>query len=286
MGDTGSLALGGALAALAVFTKTELLLPLIGGVFVVEALSVIIQVISFQRFGRRVFLMAPIHHHFEMKAWSETKIIVRFWIVAAICAGAAFVLVLPAVRPVHVMDGLGAACVVLGAARSGIAAAEALGRCAAGRAGRARRSQARCRGACPQASKRCSVATTRAARGVDLLVKSPGVPARRPASRAARARPGSRSGARSSSAYRLLGGAQPDRRRHRNQRQDHHHAAARPRCSSGGGVPSEVAGNVGTALSTLVGRHRARRGDRLRALELPARGRRRASAPTSRCCST
>ena len=92
MGDTGSLALGGAVAAFAVFTKTELLLPLVGGVFVIEALSVIIQVISFKRTGRRVFLMTPIHHHFEMKAWSETKIMVRFWIVAALCAGAAFVL--------------------------------------------------------------------------------------------------------------------------------------------------------------------------------------------------
>jgi phospho-N-acetylmuramoyl-pentapeptide-transferase len=92
MGDTGSLGLGGALGALAVLTKTELLLPIIGGVFVIEALSVIIQVISFRRYGRRIFLMAPIHHHFEMKAWSETTIIVRFWIVAAMLAGSAFVL--------------------------------------------------------------------------------------------------------------------------------------------------------------------------------------------------
>ena len=92
MGDTGSLALGGAVAAFAVFTKTELLLPLIGGVFVIEALSVIVQVISFKRFGKRVFLMAPIHHHFEMRAWSETKIMVRFWIMAAIFASSGFVL--------------------------------------------------------------------------------------------------------------------------------------------------------------------------------------------------
>jgi phospho-N-acetylmuramoyl-pentapeptide-transferase len=92
MGDTGSLALGGALASLAVFTKTEALLVIIGGVFVLEALSVMIQVVSFRRFGRRVFLMAPIHHHFEMKAWSETKIIVRFWILASICGGSGFVL--------------------------------------------------------------------------------------------------------------------------------------------------------------------------------------------------
>ena len=82
MGDTGSMAIGGALAAFAIMMKTEFLLLLIGGIFVIEALSVIIQVFSFKYFGRRVFLMAPIHHHFEMKAWSETKIMVRFWIVA------------------------------------------------------------------------------------------------------------------------------------------------------------------------------------------------------------
>jgi phospho-N-acetylmuramoyl-pentapeptide-transferase len=92
MGDTGSLALGGAIAALAVVTKTEVLLILLGGIFVIEALSVAIQVISFQRFRRRVFLMAPIHHHFELLGWSETKIILRFWIVAAICAAIGFTL--------------------------------------------------------------------------------------------------------------------------------------------------------------------------------------------------
>src|ERR1700753_854765 len=90
MGDTGSLGLGGAIAGLAVFTKTELLLVLLGGIFVVEALSGVIQVISFQTTRRRVFLMAPIHHHFELKAWSETKIILRFWIVASICAAIGF----------------------------------------------------------------------------------------------------------------------------------------------------------------------------------------------------
>ena len=92
MGDTGSLGLGGAIAALAVLTKTELLLIVIGGIFVIEALSVAIQVIAFQRFRRRVFLMAPIHHHFELAGWSETKIILRFWIVAAICAAIGFTL--------------------------------------------------------------------------------------------------------------------------------------------------------------------------------------------------
>ena len=90
MGDTGSLGLGGAIAGLAVMTKTEVLLILIGGIFVIEALSVVIQVISFQTTRRRVFLMAPIHHHFELKAWSETKIILRFWIIASICAAIGF----------------------------------------------------------------------------------------------------------------------------------------------------------------------------------------------------
>jgi phospho-N-acetylmuramoyl-pentapeptide-transferase len=89
MGDTGSMAIGGALAAFAIFTKTIFLLLLVGGIFVIEALSVIIQVLTFKYRGRRIFLMAPIHHHFEMKAWSETKIMVRFWIVTGLlCAGA------------------------------------------------------------------------------------------------------------------------------------------------------------------------------------------------------
>ncbi len=90
MGDTGSLGLGGAIAGLAVMTRTEVLLILIGGIFVIEALSVLIQVFSFQMFRKRVFLMAPIHHHFELQAWSETKIILRFWIVAAACGAIGF----------------------------------------------------------------------------------------------------------------------------------------------------------------------------------------------------
>ena len=92
MGDTGSMALGGALAAFAIFTKTIFLLLLIGGIFVIEALSVIIQVFTFKYLGRRVFLMTPIHHHFEMKAWSETKIMVRFWIVTGILCAVGFAL--------------------------------------------------------------------------------------------------------------------------------------------------------------------------------------------------
>src|SRR5204863_6774 len=92
MGDTGAMALGGALAAFAIFTKTIFLLLLIGGIFVIEALSVIIQVVAFKYDGRRVFLIAPIHYHFEMKAWSETKIMVRFWIVSAILCAIGFAL--------------------------------------------------------------------------------------------------------------------------------------------------------------------------------------------------
>jgi phospho-N-acetylmuramoyl-pentapeptide-transferase len=92
MGDTGSYALGGAIAAMAVMTKTEILLIVIGAIFVLEAVSVIIQVVVFKRFRRRVFLMTPIHHHFEMAAWSETKIIVRFWLIAAIFAAVGFTL--------------------------------------------------------------------------------------------------------------------------------------------------------------------------------------------------
>jgi phospho-N-acetylmuramoyl-pentapeptide-transferase len=91
MGDTGSLGLGGAIAGLAIMTNTAVLLILLGGIFVIEVLSVVIQVISFQMFRKRVFLMAPIHHHFELLAWSETKIILRFWIVAAACGAIGFV---------------------------------------------------------------------------------------------------------------------------------------------------------------------------------------------------
>lgn len=86
MGDVGALGLGGALGVLAVLTKQEVLLALVGGIFVMEALSVIIQVVSFRGFGRRVFLMTPIHHHYEKDGWCESKIIVRFWIISVLLA--------------------------------------------------------------------------------------------------------------------------------------------------------------------------------------------------------
>ncbi|MDI6712914.1 MAG: phospho-N-acetylmuramoyl-pentapeptide-transferase [Anaerosomatales bacterium] len=92
MGDTGSLGLGAAIAALAIVTKTELLLLLIGGVYLLETLSVVLQVASFKLTGKRIFRMAPIHHHFEMLGWSETKVMVRFWIITGIMAGAGFAL--------------------------------------------------------------------------------------------------------------------------------------------------------------------------------------------------
>ena len=86
MGDVGSLALGGAIGTLAVMIKQELLLVLVGGLFVLEALSVILQVASFKLTGRRIFKMSPLHHHFELSGWRETKVVVRFWIIAIMFA--------------------------------------------------------------------------------------------------------------------------------------------------------------------------------------------------------
>ena len=86
MGDTGSLALGGALGAVAVATKHEIVLGIVGGLFVVETASVIVQVFWYKRTGRRVFLMAPLHHHFEKKGWAEPTIVIRFWIIAMVLA--------------------------------------------------------------------------------------------------------------------------------------------------------------------------------------------------------
>jgi phospho-N-acetylmuramoyl-pentapeptide-transferase len=86
MGDTGSLALGGALGTIAVATKHELVLAIVGGLFVLEAVSVIVQVASFRLTGKRVFRMAPLHHHFEQKGWPESTVVVRFWIIAVVLA--------------------------------------------------------------------------------------------------------------------------------------------------------------------------------------------------------
>ena len=86
MGDTGSLSMGGALGAISVITKHELVLAIIGGLFVIETVSVIVQVASFKMTGKRVFRMAPLHHHFEKKGWAEPTVVIRFWIVAAVLA--------------------------------------------------------------------------------------------------------------------------------------------------------------------------------------------------------
>ena len=86
MGDTGSLALGGALGAIAVATKHEIVLAIVGGLFVLETLSVIIQVASFKLTGKRVFRMAPLHHHYEQKGWKESTVVVRFWIISVVLA--------------------------------------------------------------------------------------------------------------------------------------------------------------------------------------------------------
>jgi phospho-N-acetylmuramoyl-pentapeptide-transferase len=90
MGDTGSLTLGMALGCLAVLTKTEFVVIIIGGLFVAEALSVMIQVFYYKRTKKRIFLMAPLHHHFEKKGWSETKVVVRFWIISGLLAAIGF----------------------------------------------------------------------------------------------------------------------------------------------------------------------------------------------------
>lgn len=92
MGDTGSLALGGGIAGLAVLTRTELLLPFIAGLFLITTVSVILQVGSFKLTGRRVFRMAPLHHHFEMIGWPEIQITVRMWIIQGLCIGAGLTL--------------------------------------------------------------------------------------------------------------------------------------------------------------------------------------------------
>jgi phospho-N-acetylmuramoyl-pentapeptide-transferase len=86
MGDTGSLSIGGALGTISVITKHELVLAIIGGLFVLETVSVVVQVVSFKTTGKRVFMMAPLHHHFEKKGWAEPTIVIRFWIIAAVLA--------------------------------------------------------------------------------------------------------------------------------------------------------------------------------------------------------
>ena len=315
MGDTGSLGLGGAIGALAVMTQTEVLLIIIGGIFVIEALSVAIQVFTFKTFRRRVFLMAPLHHHFEMMAWSETKIMLRFWIIAAVCSGIGFTLYQQSHRPLErcgypapgqrstadperrsmsgirpVIEGAPAAAagpfLVVGLARSGVAAATLL-------AGRV--------------DERCS--------GVDSGHPEGSAGARcEPASKSTWIRDGlaQLEGTRTSSRARAC------RARRRSiaaalERgiDGHRRARARPGWRSPNrflavtgtngktttvellghifrtaGEPVEVAGNVGDAASALAGEIEPRRDRRLRGLQLPARGHEPASRPSARSSST
>src|SRR3954452_15279648 len=104
MGDTGALGIGAGIAALALFENVQLLLPVVGGLFVLETLSVVVQVASFRIFHRRVFRMAPIHHHFELNGWPETTIIVRFWILAALCTALALGLFYADFLTLHIVD--------------------------------------------------------------------------------------------------------------------------------------------------------------------------------------
>ena len=169
MGDTGAMALGGAIAAMAIMMKVELLLLFVGGIFAIVALSVMLQVLSFKWLGRRIFLIAPLQHHFEMKAWSETKIMVRFWIVTAILCARRLRALLQ-VLPEH---PAALRALVYGLARSGRSAAERLG------AGDDVVLVDRSLGNEDDLSL---------LDGVDVLVKSPGVPGEAPLVAAARER--------------------------------------------------------------------------------------------------
>ena len=224
MGDTGSFGLGGALAAMAVFTKTEFLLVLIGGVFVVEALSVAIQVLWFKTTRRRVFLMAPIHHHFEMLEWTENKIIVRFWIrprSAAPAASSSTTWPTPSSGEQTALPGR-SAC----AARASRPARRSAGRGRRPRWSRRRRRRRTWtrRGFGARRSNTWSGGEDVSMARLTALIKSPGVPGGAPL--VERGAGGRRAGVERGRA----GGAdagQPDRRDHRHQRQDHHHRADR-----------------------------------------------------------
>ena len=124
MGDTGSLALGGLIGSVAVATKHEIVLAIIGGLFVLEAVSVIVQVVSFKLTGKRVFRMAPIHHHFEQLGWTEPQIVIRFWIIAIVLALAGLATLEAAMIPVTSFAGKKVA--VFGLGGSGLASAQAL----------------------------------------------------------------------------------------------------------------------------------------------------------------
>ncbi len=123
MGDTGSLALGGVLGSIAVATKHEIVLAIVGGLFVLEAVSVIVQVISFKLTGKRVFRMAPIHHHFEQLGWTEPQIVIRFWIISVVLALIGLVDLEAAVIMIPITAFAGKTVAVFGLGGSGLASA-------------------------------------------------------------------------------------------------------------------------------------------------------------------
>ena len=251
MGDTGSMAMGGAIGAMAVFLQVDLLLLLVGGIFVIEALSVIAQVLSFKWWGRRIFLMAPLHHHFEMKAWSETKIMVRFWIVTGHPLRRrlrSLLQVLHRVLPVAMK------ALVYGLARSGQAVVERL---------------------TENGDEVVAVDRTLGNEndlalldGVDVLVKSPGVPGERPLV-VGRARARDPGVVRGRVRLPAAPGRHAIRRRHGHEREDDHDRAA------GCDLPRRRSQRRRRRERRHAACVRARRRlGRLRALVLPARGRR------------
>ena len=261
MGDTGAMALGGAIAAMAIMLKVEFLLLFVGGIFVIEALSVMLQVLSFKWFGRRIFLMAPLHHHFEMKAWSETKIMVRFWIVTGD----------PLRRRLRaLLQVLPAASGRIESARLRPRAVRPLvGRAARGarRRGRARRPHARQRGR--------PLAARRRRRGRQVARR-----AAASAARARRARRGIQVWSEVELGFRLLPGTRFVGVTGTNGKTTTTELLGAIFRAAGRDVA--VAGNVGRPLTSL---ERGGLG-RLRAVVVPARGRARRSPATSRCCST
>ena len=216
-------------------TKTEVLLILLGGIFVVEALSVLIQVFAFQTFRKRVFLMAPIHHHFELMGWSETKIILRFWIVAAVCAAIGFTIYQQSIAGAGTRPGGARRCPPgrawsAGCGPLGLAAAPARTSSSASRARGSRRSQVlrapgrgrRAASIGAQGDRRAWTALERRARRGQVARACP-----REAPVIAAARERGLAGARRARA-RLAAAAQRVHRGHRDQRQDDDDRAARP----------------------------------------------------------
>ena len=238
MGDTGSLALGGAMAALAIMTRTELLFVLLGGLFVIITLSVIAQVGSFKLTGKRVLRMAPLHHHFEMLGWHEITIVVRFWLIQGLCVAAGLALFyaewvrLMVDHLVRDSDWSGVHVAVAGIGIAGFAAADALlslgARVTAVDAGDGPRQQERAQildvlGATVRLGDGDTLPD-----GVDLLVVSPGLSPLSPIIAAAQ-EAGVPVWGELELAWRLrpAQGGRPLAGRHRHQRQDHDHPDAR-----------------------------------------------------------